>query len=63
MCVCVRAGVEGRRELRQLYGLISEDRVNFVAAADYREGTAIDLIVKGLIGRIAINAGTMPADL
>ena len=34
--------------------------VNFVAAADYREGSALDLIVKGLIGRIAINAGTMP---
>jgi hypothetical protein len=48
---------------KKIYGLISEDRVNFVAAADYREGTAIDLIVKGLIGRIAINAGTMPADL
>jgi hypothetical protein len=36
--------------------------VNFVAAADYREGSALDLIVKGLVGRIAINAGSMPAD-
>lgn len=50
------------RDQRKLYNLISEDRVNFVAAADYREGTALDLIVKGLLGRIAINAGTMPAD-
>ena len=49
------------RDQQKIYGLISEDRVNFVAAADYREGTALDLIVKGLIGRIAINAGTMPA--
>lgn len=49
------------RDQQKLYSLISEDRVNFVAAADYREGTALDLIVKGLIGRIAINAGTMPA--
>ena len=49
------------RDQNKLYSLISEDRVNFVAAADYREGTALDLIVKGLIGRIAINAGTMPA--
>lgn len=48
------------RDQNKLYSLISEDRVNFVAAADYREGTALDLIVKGLIGRIAINAGTMP---
>ena len=36
--------------------------MNFVAAADYREGSALDLIVKGLIGRIAINAGSMPSD-
>lgn len=49
------------RDQDKIYGLISEDRVNFVAAADYREGQALDLIVKGLLGRIAINAGTMPA--
>ncbi|MDP1913197.1 HAD family hydrolase [Brevundimonas sp.] len=51
------------RDTRKIHRLISEDRVNFVAAADYREGTAVDLIVKGLIGRIAVNCGTMPADL
>ncbi len=50
------------RDTRKIHRLISEDRVNFVAAADYREGTAVDLIVKGLIGRIAVNSGTMPAD-
>ena len=50
------------RDSNKIHRLISEDRVNFVAAADYREGTAVDLIVKGLIGRIAVNAGTMPAD-
>ena len=48
-----------KRDQDKIYGLISEDRVNFVAAADYREGSALDLIVKGLIGRIAINEGTM----
>ena len=48
------------RDQQKIYGLISEDRVNFVAAADYREGSALDLIVKGLIGRIAITAGTVP---
>ena len=51
------------KDQKKIYGLISEDRVNFVAAADYREGQPLDLIVKGLIGRIAINAGRMPADL
>lgn len=49
------------RDQQKIYSLISEDRVNFVAAADYREGSPLDLIVKGLIGRIAVNAGTMPA--
>ncbi|GAA0380601.1 hypothetical protein GCM10009093_04460 [Brevundimonas terrae] len=51
------------KDQKKVYSLISEDRVNFVAAADYREGSALDLIVKGLVGRIAINAGTMPAGL
>jgi len=50
------------RDQKKIYSLISEDRVNFVAAADYREGSALDLIVKGLIGRIAITSGCMPAD-
>ena len=49
------------RDQKKIYSLISEDRVNFVAAADYRDGQPLDLIVKGLIGRIAINSGTMPA--
>ena len=46
----------------KIHRLISEDRVNFVAEGDYREGTPVDLIVKGLIGRIAVNYGRMPAD-
>lgn len=48
------------KDQKKIYSLISEDRVNFVAAADYREGQPLDLIVKGLIGRIAIQSGTMP---
>ena len=51
------------KDQKKVYSLISEDRVNFVAAADYREGSALDLIVKGLVGRIAINSGTMPEGL
>lgn len=51
------------KDQKKVYSLISEDRVNFVAAADYTEGSALDLIVKGLIGRIAINSGTMPEGL
>ena len=33
------------RDQKKVYSLISEDRVNFVAAADYREGSALDLII------------------
>ncbi|CAN5227814.1 hypothetical protein BH09PSE1_BH09PSE1_16120 [soil metagenome] len=51
------------KDQKKVYSLISEDRVNFVAAADYREGQPLDLIVKGLIGRIAINEGAMPAGI
>ena len=50
------------KDQKKVYSLISEDRVNFVAAGDYREGSPVDLIVKGLIGRIAVNYGRMPAD-
>ena len=50
------------RDSDKIHRLISEDRVNFVAAGDYREGSPVDLIVKGLIGRIAVNYGRMPAD-
>jgi hypothetical protein len=45
----------------KLHRLISDDRVNFVAAADYREGQPMDLIVKGILGRIAVRERTMPA--
>ena len=53
---------DDERDQQKIYSLISEDRVNFVAAADYREGSPLDLIVKGLIGRIAVNEGRMPAE-
>lgn len=48
------------RDQAKLHRLIADDRVNFVAAADYREGTAMDLIVKGILGRIAVRERTMP---
>ncbi len=41
------------RDLSKIYGLISDDRVNFVAPADYSEDSPIDIIVKGILGRIA----------
>ena len=50
------------RDQDKLHRLIADDRVNFVAAADYREGTAMDLIVKGILGRIAVRERTMPTE-
>jgi hypothetical protein len=45
----------------KIHRLIAEDRVNFVAAADFTEGGALDIIVKGILGRMAVREGVMPA--
>lgn len=37
--------------------LISEDRVDFVAPADYTEGSLLDITVKGILGKIARDQG------
>lgn len=43
-----------RRELQdKVYNLISEDRASFVTPADYRDGSQLDITVKGILGRIA----------
>ena len=42
-----------RREAR----LIAEDRVSYVAPADYQPMSQLDVIVKGALGRIALRAG------
>ena len=39
------------------YRLISEDRVNFVAPADYRAGSQLEIIVRGIMGRFARDIG------
>lgn len=41
----------------KLYRLIAEDRANFVAPADYNEGSQLDVIVKGILGRYARESG------
>ena len=38
---------------RKIHRLISENRVNFVAAAQYTEGSQLDIIVQEILGRIA----------
>ncbi len=47
----------------KLYRLISEDRVNFVAPADYQEGSQLEIIVKGILGRFARETGYRGPDL
>lgn len=37
----------------RVYNLIAEDRAHFVVPADYREGSQLDLTIKGVLGRIA----------
>ena len=44
-------------DLSKIHGLISDGRVDFVAPADYREASQIDIIVKGVLGRIARENG------
>lgn len=42
-----------KRSLDKIHSLISDNRVNFVAPADYSENTQMDIIMKGILGRIA----------
>jgi hypothetical protein len=46
----------------RLYKLIAEDRANFVAAADYGEASQLEIIVKGIVGRFARDAGYRPPE-
>lgn len=45
--------VETEKSQRHIYNLIAEDRAHFVVPADYREGSLLDMTVKGVLGRIA----------
>ena len=38
----------------RIYGLIAQDRVNFVAPADYSAGSQLDVTVRGLLGRMTL---------
>lgn len=48
------------RDLKKIHKLISDSRVEFVAPADYQENSQIDIIVKGILGRIARKQGYRP---
>lgn len=44
---------ENKRNQNKVYNLIAEDRANFVVPADYRDGSLLDITIKGILGRIA----------
>ena len=48
------------RSLEKIHSLISDDRVNFIAPADYTENAPMDILVKGILGRIARKHGYRP---
>ncbi len=48
---------EDPRSQEKIYRLISEDRVHFVAPADYRDGSQLSVITKGILGRLALDLG------
>ena len=50
------------RDLKKIHKLISDSRVEFVAPADYEQNSQIDIIVKGILGRIARNHGYRPTE-
>src|SRR6266851_1949775 len=43
-------------DLHKIHNLISDGRVNFVAPANYEEKSQLDIIIKGILGRIAPTA-------
>lgn len=48
------------RSLEKIHSLISDGRVNFVAPADYTENAPMDILMKGVLGRIARAEGYRP---
>ena len=44
----------GHRDTGRIHDLIAEERVNFVAPADYSPDSVLDVIVKGVIGRMGL---------
>lgn len=48
------------RSLEKIHRLISDGRVNFVAPADYSENSHMDILLKGILGRVARAEGYRP---
>lgn len=46
-----------RQDMNKIHRLIAQNRVNFVAPADYDLHSPLDVIIKGILGRIARESG------
>lgn len=47
----------GKRDLTKIHKLIADGRVEFVAPANYTENSQLEILVKGILGRIARTSG------
>jgi phosphoserine phosphatase len=50
----------GSRDLEKIHALIADGRADFVAPANYEEDSQLEIIVKGILGRIARETGQLP---
>lgn len=50
-----------RKDLDKIHKLISDGRVSFVSPGDYTENSQLDILVQGILGRIARSEGYRPA--
>jgi hypothetical protein len=41
------------RDISRIHKLLSDERVNFIAPADYTENSQLDITIKGILGRVA----------
>lgn len=49
---------KGRHDINKILELISDRRVNFTAPANYMENSQLDIITRGILGRIARHANS-----
>ena len=49
------------RSLNKIHGLIADGRADFVAPANYRNASQMDILIKGILGRIARGEGYRPS--
>ncbi len=58
--IAVYDETKSTRDLKKIHTLISDNRVDFVAPANYSENSQLDIVVKGILGRIARKHGYQP---